>query len=283
MLRFVGYPQGAFDYGSGKQTTPNKTQSVGIVITIRSGATADNLVFRPQLETGTTATAYTPYVSDLTAVQVTRSGKNLFDAANAAKVSGASGFTNANGVITVTQSKAEKWASANVPISPGLVGSTITITCKSVVSGINKAGVRVQWVASAGGAAGDMILGNPDGDGNIAVTGVVPHQPDESHNILCLMLYSNTNGTLASGTVYTATYSDIQLETGTTATAYTPYQAQTYTPAADGTVSGVTSLSPDMTLMTDKVGVVLDVTYNRDINAAFAQLQQAILSLGGNV
>lgn len=218
------------------------------------------------------------------AVQVIRCGKNLFDAANAAKVSGGSSFTNNNGVITVSQSKAEKWNSANVPITKSLSGNKITITCKTSVSGVNKAGVRVQWITSAGGAAGDMILGNPDGDGNIAVTGVVPHQPDESHNTLCLMIYSNREGAVVSGTTYTATYSDIQIEVGSTATTYTPYQGQqTYTPETDGTVLGVTSISPDMTLMTDKAGVVLDVSYNRDINIALAQLQQAILSLGGNV
>lgn len=98
------------------------------------------------------------------------------------------------------------------------------------------------------------------------------------------MIYSNREGAVVSGTTYTATYSDIQIEVGSTATTYTPYQGQqTYTPETDGTVLGVTSISPDMTLMTDKAGVVLDVSYNRDINIALAQLQQAILSLGGNV
>lgn len=218
------------------------------------------------------------------AVQVIRCGKNIFDAVNAAKISGGSSFTNNNGVITVSQNKAERWNSANVPLLKSLSGNKITITCKTSVSGVNKAAIRIQWTTSAGAASGNMIISDPDAAGNIKITGVVPNQPDESHNILCLMFYSNTDGTVASGTVSTATYSDIQIEVGSTATTYTPYQGQqTYTPEADGTVLGVTSLSPDMTLMTDTVGVVLDVTYNRDINAALAQLQQAILSLGGNV
>lgn len=217
---------------------------------------------------------------DLTTVQVTRSGKNVFDAVNATKVSGASSFTNTNGVITVTQDYAGNWASANVPLSPGLVGSTITITCKSVVSGVNKAGVRVQWITSAGSAAGDIILGNPDGDGNIAVTGVVPSQPDASHNTLCLMLYSNTDAALTTGTTYTTTYSNIQIEIGRTATTYTPYQGQTYKPKADGTVLGVTSISPYMTLMTNTTGIVLDVTYNKDINS---NLGGDISATGNNI
>ncbi|MBR0443733.1 MAG: hypothetical protein IIX15_05270 [Clostridia bacterium] len=76
----------------------------------------------------------------------------------------------------------------------------------------------------------------------------------------------------------------LQLELGTTATAYEPYIEPTeYTPNADGTVDGVTSLYPTTTLMTDTEGAVIDVEYNRDINKAFDELKQAIISLGGNV
>ena len=58
--------------------------------------------------------------------------------------------------------------------------------------------------------------------------------------------------------------------------------AVAYTPAADGTVSGVKSLYPTTTLMTDTEGVIIEAEYNRDINKAFAELQQAVLSMGGN-
>ena len=56
-----------------------------------------------------------------------------------------------------------------------------------------------------------------------------------------------------------------------------------YTPTADGTVNGITSLYPSTTLTTDTECVLIDCEYNRDINKAFAELQQAIISLGGNV
>lgn len=79
-------------------------------------------------------------------------------------------------------------------------------------------------------------------------------------------------------------YKDIQVEYGTVATAYEPYIDPTiYTPNADGTVEGVTSLYPNMTLTTDTSGVVIDAEYNRDINKAFEELKQAIINLGGNV
>ena len=67
-----------------------------------------------------------------------------------------------------------------------------------------------------------------------------------------------------------------QLEIGTVKTDYEPYVGTDYTPNADGTVNGVTSLYPNTTLMTDTDGVIIDCEYNRDINKAFAALEVAI-------
>lgn len=58
-----------------------------------------------------------------------------------------------------------------------------------------------------------------------------------------------------------------QLELGEKATEYEPFiNPVNYTPNADGTVNGVTSLYPNTTLMTDTAGVIIDCEYNRDIN-----------------
>lgn len=80
------------------------------------------------------------------------------------------------------------------------------------------------------------------------------------------------------------------LEKGSVATEYTPYvdpasvivtrnDGATYTPSTDGTVLGVTSLSPTMTLTTDTDGVVIDCEYNRDTNAVIADLYEKIAAL----
>ena len=251
-------------------TVDNYTQQFNITedtsvkwafVAVKKGVTINNVVFKPQLELGTTATAYTPY-EDLTAVKVTRCGKNLFDTINAVKLNGGSSFSITNNAITVSQNGNYNYASANVLIPQSLIGKIVTISAKSNTSGANVAGLRIQWVSDSGGATGDMILGRPDSAGNIVVTGTVPTQPDETHNNLCLMLYSNSTGTLETGTTYTATYSDIQIELGSTATDYEPYITPTdYTPNADGTVNGVTSLYPNTTLMTDTDGVIIDCEY----------------------
>lgn len=74
-----------------------------------------------------------------------------------------------------------------------------------------------------------------------------------------------------------------QIEIGGTPTAYEPYVAAEYTPDADGRVDGVTSLYPHTTLTTDTNGVFIDVGYNKDANKVIEKLEQAIISLGGNV
>ena len=52
-----------------------------------------------------------------------------------------------------------------------------------------------------------------------------------------------------------------QLEIGTVKTDYEPYVGTDYTPNADGTVNGVTSLYPNTTLTTDTDGVIIDCEY----------------------
>ncbi len=76
----------------------------------------------------------------------------------------------------------------------------------------------------------------------------------------------------------------IQLEVGDKATEYEEYKAPSeYDIYLTGEVPGVTSIYPSTTLITDTPGVLIECEYNRDITKAFAELEQAIISLGGNV
>lgn len=78
--------------------------------------------------------------------------------------------------------------------------------------------------------------------------------------------------------------SEIQLELGNTKTEYELYKEPvTATADAEGNVKGLVSLSPNMTLITDNDGAVIDCTYNRDINKAFEQITQAMVSMGANI
>lgn len=74
-----------------------------------------------------------------------------------------------------------------------------------------------------------------------------------------------------------------QLEIGTVATAYEPYKEgeTVITTIAEG--AELTSISPNMTIMTDTTGAVIDCSYNKDSNIVIEKLTQAIISLGGNI
>ena len=79
---------------------------------------------------------------------------------------------------------------------------------------------------------------------------------------------------------YTGTLTNVQLEIGSTATEYEPYiEPIKYTANADGTVEGIKSLYPNMTLLTDTEGVIVTAEYDRDINKAIAALEAAILNV----
>ncbi len=52
-----------------------------------------------------------------------------------------------------------------------------------------------------------------------------------------------------------------RLSLGATALPYEPYNGQTLTPKADGTVEGMTSVSPYMNIFTDNAGAMIEATY----------------------
>lgn len=56
-----------------------------------------------------------------------------------------------------------------------------------------------------------------------------------------------------------------------------------YTPNADGTINGLTSVSPTMTLLTDTEGVTIECEYNKDTNKVISKLVNAISAMGGEV
>lgn len=87
----------------------------------------------------------------------------------------------------------------------------------------------------------------------------------------------------AEGTSYTNKIVTIQIEKGDTVSEFEEYNADTYTPAADGTVDGLTSIPPTMTILTDTEGVTVECEYNKDTNKVISKLVNAIMAMGGEV
>lgn len=239
------------DTGNGAKI-PKGYKVERIFCMIKQASGTVNLTFKPMLEQGTTATAYTPYIEDVSAVKVKKHGLNLWD---------------------------EQWEIGNITNNGENMVATDTIRSKNFIP--VKAGIKlychipqlvrvvyydvdkVRYANTYPNPGGTVTptkdgyirfaVGASIGTGNPAIT--------EYGNNICISLYNSD----ATGR-------------------YEPYIEPTeHTVNADGTAAGVTSLSPTTTLMTDVEGAIIDVEYNRDINKAFDELKNAIIALGGNV
>lgn len=153
--------------------------------------------------------------------------KNLFDINSAVKVSGASSFSKNGNQITVSTNGTYHYISANVLLDTSLVGKTVTFSAYAKTSDKNTAYLRIQWLDPNGLASKNLIESNTTSGQayqKVSLTGVVPVQPDDEHNMLCLSFYSDgPNTTTLPPQLYTVIYTDIQLELGSTASPYQPY------------------------------------------------------------
>ena len=199
-----------------------------------------------QLEFGETATAYTPYLASLADVRVTRYGKNLFNPGTAELTAAQK---TANGVTFTA-------ASGSVDVK--LPAGTYSISFKR-----NKNGVLYLRNGKTESGSFSQI--------GAAETSATFNYTAETDGYL--RISSFTDG---------LELANLQIERASAATAYEPFTAKVYTADPNGSFAGVTSLYPVTTLLPGSAGVSLTAKYNKDINKAFAALQQAIISLGGN-
>lgn len=200
-------------------------------------------------------------VTDLTAVKVSRCGKNLFD-----------------------NNKLSDWG---LTLSDGKYTGDVGLLNEKTLFSSFKSNTRYTISVKASNLSKSsatllIIINYTDGTNQtvIRVNSTTESVYSFTSTANANKSISNITSTFYEGDTINIAY--IQIEEGTTATEYEPYEGAEYTPTADGTVNGVTSLYPNTTLMTDTEGVIIDCEYNRDINKAFAELQQAILSMGGN-
>ena len=264
---------GFSDTGSGLQKN-DTAEFARISIIIKKGTTVSNLVFKPQLELGTTPTAYTPYISDLTSVNVTRYGKNLTTPQQVYK-----GALEYSEEIYENKNCVRFTSAITIKNSPNAFKPKTQYTVSFDVKTVLRSG---QTTSGA-----DAVFCFFYDDDTLSTIYNTYTQPDWEHKVFTSTVDKTVVAVgLTSREYRSYSYVDInsfQLEEGSTATTYEPYQAQKYIPSADGTVSGVKSLYPITTLMTDTDGIIINAEYNKDLNKAFAELQQAIISLGGNI
>ena len=242
--------------------------------------TVTNYKFRIQLEESDTATTYTPYVPDLTATKVIRYGKNLFDMSLTLSTDY---FDTGGGKLTVEEILENGYIVQGNKGASGKGDSVWTNGWFAPCAGNGQrnkvgcyvpAGVTITW-------SYDVTLLEkphyPDDDypytfrtynasyssnsvqkpikeyinlqlgvkKHIVVTDVNPRA-----GILCPQFTLNSNKLKIE---------NIQLEIGNTDTNYNSFIKTEYTPAADGTVTGIKNLTPVTTLVTDGSIVISEV------------------------
>ena len=133
-IRLTGFTADR-DFGNGSTFTLTQATKVGLALTVSSGVTVENLVFKPQIESGSTKTDYEPYkeVGDLDAesgkyiLPVTTSGKNLISYPYSMTTTTRNGITftdngdgtvTANGTATAAAVFVCKYYNAKTPIVP---------------------------------------------------------------------------------------------------------------------------------------------------------------------
>ena len=208
-------------------------------------STPDGILSQIQVELGSTATAYTPYRTDFSGVEISRYGKNLLNVNNAVSV-----YINANTGVPAASAKDSSLKNL-IYVSPN-TAYTFTTPWST--------GIRVFFYDINGNhISNDAML-------SYTKTYITPQN--------CCFI-----NICKAVTVDVFKQSQVQMELGTQSTEYEPYkESQTATANSVGTVEGLTSVSPNMTLLADN-SVSIECEYKSDgnptANEKFIELQNA--------
>lgn len=205
------------------------------------------------------AVEYTPYI-DPSTVTLTRCGKNLLPLDNFTYTPSTSKATFTNGVLTVNGYIAAHRISAT-----GLIGKRLMLSCTSTRTGEKGGGLAVEFKDASNNRISGVYHQN---ELSPRFTFKVP----EGTNVIVVFFYASGN----ADTSGTATYKNVQLELGEDVTDHQLYVGETYTPAANGVVENVYSVSPSMTFYTDTPNVTIEAEYSRDTNALIGDISDAL-------
>ena len=276
--------------------TTTETMQFGIYLLISNGTTVDNLLLEPQLERGSTETGFTPFISNLKDTTLLTSGKNLLNY-NPANAGGNVTVLEQmkNGVIVQgivgAEPGAGAWSNGWYCFTPNekvVRGVPYVVSCdftfiedpyRPDTLTMVKNRFRIEMEAVGGGTSNASSSTSQAFRPEVGVKQRIYRTFVPDCDAVKFFVPA------CSGTIKVENF---MLAVGTTegvATEYEPYSKDSaeYTPNEDGTVEGVTSISPNMTLVPTTGVMIAECEYNRDINKAFAELQQAIISLGGNI
>ena len=223
-----------------------------------------------QVELGSSATAYAPYIEDLSAVKVWAQGKNLVDedaiftGLEFVKQEDGSYYGKMTSVATAFENTAHIAGRFSIQYDGKCDESSLSATPFTV---------KVTYTD------GTIVYSSAGEFGVNDNTGEWIHKSTQTSAVKIVdrieLAYNNRKS------IYIR---NLQIELGDTATAYEPYKEPVeYTVNADGTTDGIKPILPNTTLTTNTNGAIMDIEYSKDINKAYQELYNAIISLGGNI
>lgn len=255
------------NYGGNTEILPtiNNGDIVQITIFQHQRLTSGSVTIKDiQLEIGTVATEYTPCIPDISSVKVKKLGKNLFNDV---------AFYESNGWSYDESTQAWLGATKNVIVfeNKARVSGAFTIQTEAMNTVADKKAIYF-FITYTDGST-QYLIGHMINSDNMAFYSAQTNANKIVDNIK--WSFATAGNFYVRNTMIS--YSDSSSE-------YEPYiEPVEYAVNEDGAVKGVLPIYPTTTLMTDTAGAVIDVEYNKDINKAFAELYNAIISLGGNV
>jgi hypothetical protein len=231
-----------------------------------------------QLEKGSVATDFTPYVPNDTQITVTSLGKNLLcvnpNGLCSESVTRTVLDNNSFAVEATGIQHSPQYSFWEGKLSAGQYSLSFDIDIENNVinSGSNKVYFWFNNTFETLRQIGE----------NVPTTFKATFTVPNDNTLVRLTYYINVDINVEYNN-YKATLTNIQLEKGTVATEYEPYiEGETVTTTiAEG--AELNSVAPNMTIATDTQGVIIDAEYNKDTNKVIEKLTQAIISLGGNI
>lgn len=272
-------------YGKPQTMTEEMLDSVIVLYSIngQTYGAASCTISNIQIEEGTEATEYTPYI-DPTTVKLTRCGKNILDYSGDFEIT-QDGLTISYDAETRTFTVNGTPTSASFSINFGShlfdifaipIGTQVTLSVE-----------HLSGTLTAESATNVFYLGNSDAPGGGRHNWFSVPFPTSGKKVntgAATKKYFNRTWLYIGGEnsiTFTSYKFRAQLELADAATDYEPSDMATTVPAEDGTVTGLPSVAPNMTLLTDTAGVNIECTYNRDTNAVLAEILEKIAALSG--
>ena len=249
-----------------RQFTLTEDANIRTFIVFKDQSTYDNTVISIQIEKGEAVTEYIPYL-DPTTITVTRCGKNLAAYTGETKTDTSFGIS-----VVRTKNSAEFVVNGTATAMASMVATSTVILPPGTYT------VSVDGLNSINTDTDRCYLWNQP-KGKVVVNGIMTGKP----KTFTVSEWTPTRAELVfgEGSNYSNKTVKIQIEKGEVASDYEAYNAETIAPASEGTVSGLSAVSPVMTLLTDTAGVNIECEYSRDTNKVITEILEKITALGG--